>query len=249
MAKQRIETKGRQGVAAKTKKRAFESVRDAILADIRSGALSPGDKLPSERDLAIRMKVGRHSIREALRTLEMSGVLRFQKGVSGGAFIRDQSSDGLARSIRDMIIVGRMPLRDVMVVRVHLLAQAVELACAAATEADFDAIEQNIELTASAVETGDPIATIEPNLDFNRLLGAASHNLVCAMLLDSVVAIMSDLLYSLKLPTEIDIIAPRRAILAEMRRRNAPEAIHLIRAHYDDTTAYVLAKASLAGHH
>lgn len=235
-------------MTAKPKTRVFEAVRDAILDDIRSGQMSPGDKLPSERDLALKMKVGRPAVREALRTLEMSGVLRFQKGVSGGAFIRAQSSDGLAQSIRDMIIVGRMPLRDVMVVRVHLLAQAVELACAAATDEDLKAIEHNIDLTEQAVATGDPSATIEPILDFNRLIGAASHNLVCAMLLNSIVAIMSDLLQALQLPTEIDVIQPRRKFLAALRRRNASEAIRLIRAHYDETTAYVLSKASLAGH-
>ncbi|MFD2580181.1 FadR/GntR family transcriptional regulator [Novosphingobium colocasiae] len=61
-------------------KRAFERVSEAILQDIREEKLRPGDKLPSERALADAFSVNRHAVREALRTLEMSGVLRFAKG-------------------------------------------------------------------------------------------------------------------------------------------------------------------------
>ena len=74
-----------------SKVRQFERLRDTILDDIRSGKLNPGDKLPAERTLSDLYGISRHAVREALRTLEMSGVLRFTKGASGGAFIREST--------------------------------------------------------------------------------------------------------------------------------------------------------------
>lgn len=230
------------------KTRLFERVRDAVLDDIRAGKLHPGDKLPSERDLAEHFEISRHAVREALRTLEMSGVLRFSKGVTGGAFIREGSSDGVSQSIRDMIVLGRMPLNDLMYVRINLLIMAVELAAHHATAAELAAIGRNIEHTGAMIATGDPLATIEPVLNFNTLLGKASHNLVLAMLIDSVVAIMRELLLAYKLPTEIDLVTPRRALLACLRRHDEQGAAAIIRSHYSQTTRYVLDKVRRQGH-
>lgn len=227
------------------KARLFERVRDAVLDDIRSGKLKPGDKLPSERDLAEHFKVSRHAVREGLRTMEMSGILRFTKGVTGGAFIRERSSDGVSQSIRDMILLGRMPLGDLMAVRINLLILAVELAAQHATAEELAEIDQNIDETGAMVASGDPMATIDPVLDFNRLLGKASHNLVLSMLLDSVVSIMGDLLRLYALPTEIDLVKPRRALLECLRAHDADGAAVIIRSHYSETTRYVLEKARL----
>ncbi len=230
------------GGPAKTgaKARVFEQVRDSILNDIRRGKLVPGSRLPSERALAEGFHVGRHAVREALRTLEMSGVLRFAPGTSGGAFVREQSGKGVSSSIRDMIVLGRMPLKDLMAVRVNLLMQAVELAVERGEESDFAAIDDNIEMTQRLVAEGDPIATIAPLIEFNRLLGKASHNLVMAMFIDSLADIMQDILTTYMLPTEIDVIGPRREVLCALRRRDAACGVAAIRAHYAQTTGYVL---------
>jgi GntR family transcriptional repressor for pyruvate dehydrogenase complex len=233
--------------ARQAKVRIFERVRDAVLDDIRSGKLVPGDRLPSERALAEKFAVGRHAVREALRTLEMSGVLRFAKGVSGGAFVREKSGHGVSQSIRDMIVVGRMPLIDLMVVRVNLLVQAAELAADRGADSDFAAIEANIAETRDAIVGGDPALAIEPLVEFNRLLGQASHNLVLSMLIDSVADIMHDVLVAFLLPIEIDVITPRWEILAALRAGDARRAGELIRSHYDVTTAYVLTRARQSG--
>lgn len=222
------------------KARVFEQVRDSILDDIRQGKLVPGSRLPSERALAEAFRVGRHAVREALRTLEMSGVLRFAPGTSGGAFVREQSGEGVSSSIRDMIVLGRMPLEDLMAVRVNLLVQAVELAVERADETDFGALADNIEEAQRLVAEGDPVATIAPLIDFNRLLGRASHNPVLAMFIDSLADIMEDVLTTYMLPTEIDVIGPRRDVLCALRRRDAARGVAAIRAHYAQTTGYVL---------
>lgn len=75
-----------------------------------AGALRPGDKLPPERDQALKLRVSRTAVREALRSLEIAGVVGLQKGSKGGAFILKGDPDLVTRSIRDMVYLSRISL-------------------------------------------------------------------------------------------------------------------------------------------
>ncbi|CAM4298937.1 FadR family transcriptional regulator [Novosphingobium lubricantis] len=227
------------------RQRVFETVRRAVLDAIRTGELQPGDKLPSERALAEKYLVSRSAVREALRTLESSGVLRFEKGQFGGAFVREHSADGITQSFRDMILLGNMPFSELILVRRSLLQLAVELAAVRGLEADFALLDANIDATQRAVERGDPLATIEPVLQFNVLLGKASHNPVLMLVIDMLVQIMTELLRSLALPTRIDLVTPRRMIVAFLRDGRGAEARDLLMAHLAETSQYVLEHARL----
>ena len=68
--------------------RIFEEISNQVRAQVVNGQLKPGDKLPAERQLALQFGASRTAVREALRGLEMSGVVELHKGVKGGAFIR-----------------------------------------------------------------------------------------------------------------------------------------------------------------
>jgi len=73
----------------KKSKRAFEEVALIIKESIFSGTYKPGQKLPSEVELASQFGVSRHTVREALRTLELSGFLIIRTGVAGGPIVKD----------------------------------------------------------------------------------------------------------------------------------------------------------------
>ena len=64
-----------------------EGVRQRIMAMVDRGALKPGERLGAERDLAERLGVSRSTLRQALASLEASGVVRRVPGRSGGTFI------------------------------------------------------------------------------------------------------------------------------------------------------------------
>ena len=69
------------------KTRLNEEVVTRIKRLIYSKELKVGEKLPSERDLAARLKVSRVILREALRSLEQSGLVEIRPGLKGGAFV------------------------------------------------------------------------------------------------------------------------------------------------------------------
>jgi GntR family transcriptional regulator, transcriptional repressor for pyruvate dehydrogenase complex len=125
-------------------RRVFEEICEQIRKRLASGVLKPGDKLPAERDLAVEFKVSRPAVREALRTLEISGVVSLQKGVKGGAFIRDGNPALLTQSLQDLMFLGRVSLAGLAEARRLINGMVIELACERATEEDFAAIERNI---------------------------------------------------------------------------------------------------------
>ena len=70
-----------------------EKVSDSIIAQIRdailSGQLKPGDRLASEKELIEQFNVSKATMREALRVLEVIGMIEMRKGIAGGAFVAE----------------------------------------------------------------------------------------------------------------------------------------------------------------
>ena len=133
-------------------RRAFEEICERIREQLALGLLKPGDKLPPERDLAQQLRVSRNVLREALRSLEMAGVLRLLKGVKGGAFIQEGDTSRMNDVMRDMLSLGTISVRELSEARIHVLDLVVSLACANARQADLDALEANIEQTELATK-------------------------------------------------------------------------------------------------
>ena len=71
----------------------YEHVAERLAAEIRTGAFAPGERLPSERDLARRLKVGRASVREAIAALQVQGVIETRPG--SGSFVAADAQERL----------------------------------------------------------------------------------------------------------------------------------------------------------
>ena len=82
-------------------KRLYEEIVEQIRQLISDGKLKPGDKLLAERELADRFQVSRASVREAIRTLEMLGVIDIRPGE--GTFIRETEADDIIRPLPALI--------------------------------------------------------------------------------------------------------------------------------------------------
>lgn len=102
--------------------RAWRTVLARIESDLLDGALGPGDRLPSERDLAADLGVGRSSVREALRVLEVMGLIRTAtgSGPQAGAIVIAAPSGGMATLLRLQVAAQGFPLADVVQTRLVL---------------------------------------------------------------------------------------------------------------------------------
>ena len=217
-------------------RRAFEEICERIRERLALGVLKPGDKLPPERDLAQQLGVSRNVLREALRSLEMAGVLRLQKGVKGGAFIREGDTSRMNVVMRDMLSLGTISVRELSEARMDVLDLVVRLACTNGRQQDFDALEANIERTELATREGRLLDRVECSRDFYKLLAVATGNKVIAMILDSVTEIHMRFVYAKVMSSGVAmprLSEKRQQFLAALRARNLSNATRLMRAHLE----------------
>ncbi|MEN2740386.1 FCD domain-containing protein [Microbacterium sp. X-17] len=108
--------------------RAWRLVLETIEADLLQGRLGPGDRLPSERELASSLGVGRSSVREALRVLEVLGLIRTGSGSgpTSGAIITATPRGALSSVLRLQVAARAFPFDDVVEARLMLESAVVE---------------------------------------------------------------------------------------------------------------------------
>jgi len=142
--------------------RTFEVVSDRIRDKLARGELRPGDKLPAERELAAQLGVSRSAVREALRSLEVNGVVQLKKGVKGGAFIVGGSPERMAQAMQDLVSIDAITLKDLTEARILLLDGVVRLAVARMDEGDLAALTANIDRTEAVIDA-DTLARFQWN--------------------------------------------------------------------------------------
>ena len=94
---------------------AFEETVELLLRAIKLGVVSPGERLPAERELSTRLSVSRVTLREALRALENEGYVDVKRGRYGGTFIHETLPRPKRPSKRDRPAAGE--LEDVLTIR------------------------------------------------------------------------------------------------------------------------------------
>jgi DNA-binding FadR family transcriptional regulator len=134
---------------------AFEETVERLLQAVKLGQVRPGDRLPSERELALRLGISRVTLREAIRVLAQEGYLASRRGRSGGTFVlptADWRQD--TRDVRATPGDLDDELTDALVLRQVLEPAAVELAARRAHPAEtvttlreMLAEEQSVEVT------------------------------------------------------------------------------------------------------
>ena len=217
-------------------RRTFEEICGRIREQLALGVLKPGDKLPRERDLAEQLGVSRNVLREALRSLEMAGLLRLQKGVKGGAFVQQGDVGCMNVVVRDMLSLGAISMQELSEGRIHILDLVVRLACERAQPADFQALEANIERSDLATREGRLLDRVECSREFYKLLAEASGNKVIAMIMDSVTEIHMRFVYARVASRGVSmpqLVEKRRQFLSALRTRDVSAAARLMRLHLE----------------
>jgi GntR family transcriptional regulator, transcriptional repressor for pyruvate dehydrogenase complex len=217
-------------------RRAFEEICERIREQLALGFLKPGDKLPAERELAQQLGVSRNALREALRSLEMAGILRLQKGVKGGAFIREGDTSRMNEVMRDMLSLGTISVRELSEARINVIDLVVRLACVNARQRDFEALEANIERTDIATREGRLLDRVECSREFYKLLAESTGNKVIAMITNSVTEIHMRFVYAKVASSGAAtprLTDKRRQFFSTLRARDVTAATRLMRIHLE----------------
>ncbi len=116
---------------------AFEQTVERVGRAIKIGLLRPGQRLPSERDLALQLELSRSTVREALRVLAEAGYLEARRGRGGGTFVVELLPALEARDPHDVLRELGPQVLDTLRFRKVLEVGAAELAAERATPADL----------------------------------------------------------------------------------------------------------------
>lgn len=213
-------------------------LRELVVA----GELAPGQRIPSERELAARFGVGRPAVREALKELKAQGLLISGRGPQGTVVAAHPGSDIAAR-VRELAGTGAERLVELMELRVAVEVQAAGLAARRAT------LEEIRRLSDIHVDLSDANHA-ESDQAFHRLIAEASHNVLLRRLSAELVGLLHE-----HMPRILEVVytqpggaeAVQRQhdlVLEAVRRGDEAGARRAMRQHLEYVTA---ALAQLAG--
>jgi GntR family transcriptional repressor for pyruvate dehydrogenase complex len=215
----------------------FEQVRDIIT----SGSLRPGDRLPSERELAMQMDVGRSSIREAMLRLEVLGFIEFRSGT--GAYVRSLTATSLGEGIDNLIAESRT-ISELLELRKVLESWAASVAAQRANPEEIKQFGRCIQRMRRE-KTAPKGAHL--NLEFHMLLARATHNTLFFHLFETISDWIGKVTQELQKGMYHDplvhqqLLDQHMAILSAIQDRNPAAAAAAVTAHIDFTIAGIQA--------
>ena len=205
-------------------KRVFEEICEQVRREMAAGSLRPGDKLPPERELALKLGVSRAAVREAFRSLEIAGVVGLHKGARGGAFILKGDPDIVTRSIRDMFHLGRISLDNLTEARTLVMQLAMQLACERIRPTTLAALERNVERLTMLPVSGKAAERVAISAEFYRLISQATDNTVMQVIIEALTDIVLQQVEQSNIEFFPNLIAHRRRLVEYIANRQVDEA-------------------------
>ncbi|WP_415856080.1 FadR/GntR family transcriptional regulator [Sinomonas sp. G460-2] len=227
-----------------TPRPAADRAHDAVLRHIedrlRSGEIKLGDRLPGERALAEQFGISRASVRDAIRALEVMGVVRSAtgSGPNAGTIVVSDPSAALGSALRLHVASQRLPVKDI--VEARIMMETWSLSHAADAPWDAARLAEARRLLEAMDERGLPSPAFTAlDAQFHVALSALAGNAVVSTMMDSLrEAIRTYVDEAVLAHGEWDSIAAElreqhRGILEAVEARDGEGAARLVREHIE----------------
>lgn len=200
---------------------------------IVSGKLSPGEKLPSERDLIKIFNTSRGPVREALKSLEQKKLIEIRAGSGGGATVCPMGTDLLRETLGLLVRHRIVPEGHMAEFREVIEGLAASLAAERITPEQFDSLVQMREELNDLI-SDDKLETFwSRERQLHRLLAKASGNLMCEWVVDTINQEISSYqsLYPVQRNRAQEALSDWSAIIKALENSQGSRASSLIKAH------------------
>ena len=210
-----------------------EAVAEQLRSDILRGKFRPGDRLPTERELAVQLQVNRSSVREALKKLEQLRLVRIQQGSGIRVLAPEQASFDL---VWNLLFQGgkvhRAWLEDLLELREALVLWVLELALERAADDQLAACAELLDGASAPGLSDEDFA--ELTRQFQQGIARMSGNRVLLLLANTVSGCIAEPRFA---PLRREV-ARSRGVLATLleqaaapiRARDHQAATHIVRA-------------------
>ena len=210
-----------------------ELIIDQILQMIEEGKFIPGQKLPSEKELAEILSVSRPTLREAMRSLMTMGLIEIRAG--DGTYLND-SVKLVSEHFKNTHLLNRFSFSELIDTRLLLETQMAKLAAQNAIEEDLEALEAAYDKMAACLETS-ALDFHNMDMEFHIAVANCSKNRFMKEMLSAVEELL--VLVNVSIPSGRDIreqsIASSRRIVDAIEARDGELAGKLMYEHIADT--------------
>lgn len=163
----------------------YEQVIEQIKYMITSGELKKGEKLPPERELVEKFQVSRTSVREALRALQIIGLIESRQG--GGNYIRDSFEDNLIEPLSMMFVLQNSRNSEILELRSVLEVETARLAANNVTEEELSRLKEIVDRMKALPDEKENIIL---DKELHYIIARASGNNLIMSILTAVSSLM-----------------------------------------------------------
>ena len=219
----------------------YMQIINQIKDSIRRGELKKGDRLPSERQMSEQLSVSRATVREAIRALEIMGLVQCIQGE--GNFITNNVENSLIEPISMMFILNQGRINEINELRRALELEAIELA---SKKIDNESIIR-LEKLCKKIETdSNEIVRAEADKQFHYEIARASENILIINILNAASFLIESFIKDVRIriitnTENIDIInSQHRSILNALQNKNTMKAVYYMQQHMDLINKFIV---------
>jgi GntR family transcriptional repressor for pyruvate dehydrogenase complex len=206
-------------------------VSEQIKTLIIEGNLKPGDKLPSERELAKTIQVGRLSLREGLRILQTMGIIETKYGINSGSYVSRIGIENLIEKFSECLRLGNITIEKLYEARLELALISVKYFIKRGTKEDLRIMEGCVKEAEALLKRG--LQTRGKNIYFHQLLTQASQNPVFILVQNSLLETIRHFLSKFDSPHRDSkkMLDGNKRILKQLQERNIQGALKAMKNH------------------
>lgn len=212
---------------------AYQQVADAIEREIVNGRIRPGDPIGTETVLVQQFGVNRSTVREGIRVLEESGLIK--RDSSRRLYACLPRYNRLASRLSRALVLHEVTFRELYETAMVLEVAAIQYAVAHATDEDIGEIAANIEKTEHAAS--NPAAFSELDTEFHSLIAKASHNRVLQLAREPAGLLFfptTEMIVRNAAEGTPRLIVAHRHLLDSIRKRDKDAGMLWMRRHVED---------------
>lgn len=216
----------------------YEQVIEQIKNMIIDGTLKKGDKLPSERELVEHLQVSRTSIREALRALQIIGLVECRQGE--GNYIRESFENSLFEPLSMMFMLQKSSPSEIMEIRKIIEVETAALAAQRITDEEL----QHMKVLLDSINSNNEVDNVKIDKEFHYKVAKASRNYLIINILNAISSLMDEVIKDARRRILVDednkevLFKQHDDIYKGLKSRNPKKASEAMKKHLDFANEY-----------
>ena len=229
--------------------RASASIEKRIKEAILSGRLKERERLPTEKQMAAQFGVSVVTLREALRTLEIFGLIEKKKGQGGGTYVSHIDNEAVKASLGYFLNFKDLTPQHLLEVRTIIEPVAIMLAAQKITPEEIKRLEENVRYCDAKVTNHTAVLSENgffdvdrKNIDFHRIIAESTHNPILSLTVDYVFDFLYESEKDVLIPDvefSMDTVKAHRKILEHLKQGDGEQCQREMTIHLEVIDIYL----------